>query len=128
MRFRPEQHLRRQADFRAVRTAGRKVDCGAFTLFWFRRPAASPSVAVSSARVGFVASIAAVGAATQRTRAKRRLREIFRHHQGLVPADCDLLLVARAAVNRLDYAEIEQKFIAACRRIVPAAPSSVSHA
>ena len=31
MRFRPEQHLRRQADFRAVREEGRRVECGAFT-------------------------------------------------------------------------------------------------
>jgi ribonuclease P protein component len=116
MRFRPEQHLRRQADFRAVREEGRRVECGAFTLWWFRRPSpAKPA----PARVGVVASIASVGAAVQRTRAKRRLREVFRHHQNLVPVDCDLLLVARAAVIHLDYAEVEQKFIAACRKITP---------
>jgi ribonuclease P protein component len=37
MRFRPEQHLRRQGDFRAVRELGRRVDCGAFTLWWHYR-------------------------------------------------------------------------------------------
>ncbi len=116
MRFRPEQHLRRQADFRAVRAEGHRVDCGAFTLWWHRRNAPAKE---TSARVGVVASIAAVGAAVQRTRAKRRLREVFRHHQNLVPVDCDLLLVARAAVLRLGYAEVEQKFIAACRKITP---------
>lgn len=125
MRFRPEQHLRRQADFRAVRAEGRRVDCGAFTLWWFQRPVTAPPA--TSTRVGFVASIASVGAATERTRAKRRLREIFRQHQGLVPAGCDLLLVARAAVNRLDYAEIEQRFVTACRKIASATPSA-SHA
>jgi ribonuclease P protein component len=116
MRFRPEQHLRRQADFSALRAEGRRVDCGAFTLWWLGRPlpAAQPRP-----RVGVVASIAAVGPATRRNRAKRRLREVFRHHQELVPADCDLLLVARAAVIRLDYAEVEQKFITACRKIPP---------
>ncbi len=116
MRFRPEQHLRRQADFRAVREEGRRVECGAFTLWWFRRPAPAPT---APARVGVVASIASVGAAVERNRAKRRLRAMFRHHQNLVPVDCDLLLVARAAVNRLDYAEVEQKFITACRKITP---------
>mgnify|MGYP001548120046 CR=1 FL=1 len=116
MRFRPEQHLRRQVDFRAVRTAGRRVECGAFTLWWFRRPAASGK---APARVGIVASISAVGAAVQRNRAKRRLRAVFRHHQNLVPVDCDLLLVARAAVIHLGYAEVEQKFIAACQKITP---------
>ena len=125
MRFRPEQHLRRQGDFRAVRELGRRVDCGAFTLWWhYRAPVLEtakkiPAPPVTKSRVGIVASIAAVGAAVQRTRAKRRLRAVFRQHQLLVPAGCDLLLVARAAVNRLPFPEVEQKFIEACRRITP---------
>jgi len=125
MRFRPEQHLRRQSDFRAVRELGRRVDCGAFTLWWYRRamPVETtgmfPAAPAKNTRVGVVASIAAVGAAVQRTRAKRRLRAVFREHQQLVPPDCDLLLVARAAVNRLPFPEVEQKFIEACRRITP---------
>ena len=36
-------------------------------------------------RVGVVASIASVGPAVRRNAAKRRLREIFRRHQTLVP-------------------------------------------
>ncbi|MSU69751.1 MAG: ribonuclease P protein component [Opitutaceae bacterium] len=125
MRFRPEQHLRLQNDFRAVREHGRRVDCGAFTLWWHRRaPHAGvarslPAPAITVARVGVVASIAAVGAAVQRNRAKRRLRAVFRHQQKLVPVDCDLLLVARAAVIHLPYTEVERKFIEACRRLTP---------
>ena len=119
MRFRPEQHLRRPGDFRTVREQGRRIDCGAFTVWFFRR--ATPAAAPDLPRVGVVASIAAVGAAVQRNRAKRRLREVFRHHQGLVPAGSDLLLVARAAVNRLDYPALEQKFVDACRKLPPAA-------
>lgn len=120
MRFRPEQHLRRPGDFRAVREQGRRIDCGAFTVWFFRRPA--PASPAGLARVGVVASIAAVGAAVQRNRAKRRLRAVFRSHQALVPAGSDLLLVARAAVNRLDYPALEQKFTDACRKLVPPAP------
>jgi ribonuclease P protein component len=72
MRFRPEQHLRRQSDFRAVRELGRRVDCGAFTLWWYHRaPAVEtakkfPAPPATKSRVGVVASIAAVGAAVQR--------------------------------------------------------------
>ena len=121
MRFRPEQHLRRPADFRTVREQGRRIDCGAFTVWFFRRDAApAPS---ARPRLGVVASIAQVGAAVQRTRAKRRLRAIFRAHQALVPAGSDLLLVARAAVNRLEYPLLEQKFADACRKLLP--PASV---
>jgi ribonuclease P protein component len=115
MRFRPEQHLRRPGDFRTVREQGRRIDCGAFTAWFFRR---AESLALSDVpRVGVVASIASVGGAVHRNRAKRRLREVFRRHQALVPAGFDLLLVARAAANRLDYPALEQKFVDACRKL-----------
>ena len=120
MRFRPEQHLRRPGDFRTVREQGRRIDCGAFTV-WFFRPDAPPAPSALP-RLGVVASIAQVGAAVQRNRAKRRLRAVFRQHQGLVPAGSDLLLVARAAVNRLEYPVLEQKFTDACRKLLPRAP------
>ena len=64
-----------------------------------------------------VASSAAVGNAVQRNRAKRRLREVFRARQTIVPAGCDLLLIARAAANRWAFAEMERKFADACRGI-----------
>lgn len=119
MRFRAEQHLRRQDDFRRVRAQGRRLDRGAFTLWWRQREnsAATPPPAV---RVGVVASIAAVGPAVRRNAAKRRLREIFRRHQDLVPAGTDLLLVARASLNRLEFTEVEAKFMEACRQMTVA--------
>lgn len=116
MRFRPEQHLRRQSDFLAVREKGRRLNCGAFLLSYVAR---EPVSTVS--RVGIVASSSAVGGAVQRNRAKRRLRALFRQHQAAVPAGLDLVIVARAAVNRLPAAELEQKFAAACRQLAPAA-------
>jgi ribonuclease P protein component len=138
MRFRAEQHLRRQLDFQHVRTHGRRHDCGAFML-WYARQAPAPlpasgsgsqlsaldsqlfpsSAATITARVGVVASRSAVGNAVQRARAKRRLREVFRHHQNLTPAGYDLLLVARSSLNRLEYPEIERRFIDACRKLFP---------
>jgi ribonuclease P protein component len=118
MRFRSEQHLRRQDDIRAAREQGTRLDCGAFTIWWRIPSPASPS---ALPRVGVVASIAAVGPSVQRSRAKRRLRELFRHHQNLLPPGCDLLLVARAAVNRWEFPELEKKFSDACGRIALAA-------
>ena len=121
MRFRAEQRLRRQRDFRAVRERGRRFDCGAFLLWWYRRETEPGETVPPAARLGVAASIAAVGPAVQRNRAIRRLREVFRQHQNLVPADCDLLLVARAALNRLAYRELEQKFVGVCHKIFPPA-------
>lgn len=118
MRFRAGQHLRRALDFQHVRTHGRRHDCGAFML-WYARQSAEPAL---PARVGVVASRAAVGNAVQRARAKRRLREVFRHRQNLAPAGYDLLLVARGSLNRLEYREIEQRFVNACLKLFPSAP------
>ena len=120
MRFRAEQHLRRQSDIRAVREQGRRVDCRAFTIWWkFREPSTveASTPALPSARVCVIASTAAVGAAVQRNRAKRRLREIFRGQQQLVPAGCDLLLIARAAAGKQPMLDLAQKFSGACRQI-----------
>jgi len=113
MRFRPEQHLRRQSDFRAVREKGRRLNCGAFMLSCLRRETAT----TGAPRVGVVASTANVGNAVQRNRAKRRLRDIFRRNQSLVPAGCDLILTARASLNQTDHAELERKFVEAVGKI-----------
>ena len=121
MHLRAGQRLRRNDDFRAVREQGRRIDCGAFLLTWRVRPADSPAV---SARVGVVASRASVGDAVHRNRAKRRLREIYRHHQTLVPPGLDLVLTARPALLRLEYSDVEQRFVQACRKLVPGAPPS----
>ena len=89
------------------------MDCGAFLLTWRVRPA---EAAAAPARVGVVASRASVGDAVHRNRAKRRLREIYRRHQALVPAGLDLVLTARAALLRLEFAEVERKFADVCHK------------
>lgn len=116
MRFRAEQHLRRQTDIRAVREQGRRVDCRAFTIWWKARKADRPETR-ATARVCVIASTNAVGIAVQRNRAKRRLREVFRLQQHRVPAGCDLLLIARAAATTWPMPELEQKFAEACGRM-----------
>ncbi|HEX3728791.1 MAG TPA: ribonuclease P protein component [Opitutaceae bacterium] len=115
MRFRPEQHLRRQGDIRLVREEGNRLDCRSFVVWARRRGPEQPPAA--GTRMTPVASIAAVGDAVQRNRAKRRLREVYRRHQAEVPAGFDLLVVARSAVNRRPFAELERNFAEACGRI-----------
>jgi ribonuclease P protein component len=124
MNFRAGQRLRRNDDFRAVREQGRRIDCGAFLLTWRIRPAQLPGTAP---RVGVVASRASVGNAIHRNRAKRRLREIYRRHQTLVPSGLDLVLTARAALLRLEFTEVEQRFVQACRKLVPATITPPPH-
>lgn len=125
MRFRAEQHLRRQVEIRGVREQGRRIDCRTFTAWWKRRDAtAAPDGSnLPPSRVCVIASSKAVGGAVQRNRAKRRLREVYRLQQARVPAGCDLLLIARAAATTCPLPELEQKFAAMCDQI-PAAPGT----
>lgn len=123
VRFRPEQHLRRASDIRAVRERGRRIDCRAFTIWWKAReaePAANRPPPPAGARVCVIASTNAVGGAVRRNRAKRRLREVFRHEQGNVPARCDLLLLARAAANDWPLEQLRKSFAGACKVIADA--------
>ena len=120
MRLRAGQRLRRNDDFRAVRELGRRIDCGAFMLTWCVRPSDGPA---GPARVGVVASRAAVGGAVHRNRAKRRLRTLYRQHQHLVPPGLDLVLTARAALLRLEFSEAARRFIAACAKLSPPSPT-----
>jgi ribonuclease P protein component len=118
LRLRASQRVKRNADFRAAREQGRRIDCGAFMLTWRIRPDSA-----AAARVGVVASRAAVGGAVERNRAKRLLREVFRQHQLLVPAGLDLVLTARGAILRLPLPELAQRFAYACGKL-PTAGSS----
>lgn len=118
-RLRASQRVKRNRDFGAARQHGRRADCGAFLSVWRARPG---DAATSPARVGVVASRASVGNAVARNRAKRRLREIFRKHQALVPAGLDLILTARPALLRMELAEVEERFVQLCRKLAPATP------
>ena len=128
MRFRSEQHLRRQSEISAVRERGRRVDGGAFVLWWRERAPEEGVPGEWGPRVCVVASKAAVGMAVARNRAKRRLREVFRKHQGLVAPGLDLMLVARSAAVRWDFEMLEQKFQEACRRLPAPTPGAVDEA
>jgi ribonuclease P protein component len=122
MRLRPEQHLRRQSDIRAVREQGRRIDGGAFTLWWrLRAPGEIPLT--HGPRLCAVASHAAVGRAVQRNRAKRRFRELFRQHQPKIAPSLDLMLLARAKANQLDFSELESIFLQVLSRIPAPAPA-----
>lgn len=120
LRLRAGQRVKRNADFMAARAEGRRIDCGAFVLVARSRAETGP------ARVGVVASRAATGNAVQRARAKRRLREIFRRNQFSVPAGVDLVLSARGSLATIELAELELRFLHACRKL-SAAGSAPAH-
>ncbi|MGF1484943.1 MAG: ribonuclease P protein component [Opitutales bacterium] len=105
--FRPAQRLKRPADFTAVRNRSSRAECGSFFLrVRLRREGDGPA----TARLGIVAS-RKVGNAVTRNRIKRRFREIFRRHPGLLPEGCDVVVVARPSTAAADYATLEAAFV-----------------
>lgn len=135
MRFRSEQHLCRESDIRSVREQGRRFDCRAFTVWWKPRgsipprtigdPSVLPPVSeLNAPRVCVIASTAAVGHAVLRNRAKRRLREVFRHQQHAIPPHCDLVMIARSGTATWPMPELERRFAEACRHLNPTATST----
>ncbi len=116
MRFSATQRLRLSREIRTVREQGRRMETGAFTLWWLVRDSAESS-SKADARVCVIASTAAVGGAVRRARAKRRMRELFRRNQTLVPKGLDLLMIARRDILRLTWPELEKRFSEACRKL-----------
>jgi ribonuclease P protein component len=56
-----------------------------------------------------------VGSAVVRNRARRLLRDVFRHHQNALAAPLDLVLVARPSIAGKPRAQVESDFLAILR-------------
>jgi len=112
MRLRSRQHIRRQADFAAVRNEGRRQHGAAFVFSVRRRPADPrfdlPRFAVIASR--------RVGKAVTRNLLKRRMRVIFREHQTLFPGDVDIVVVLQPRASDATFADLTRFFLAAARR------------
>lgn len=109
MRFLKAQHLRKPYQFAQVRQKGLPINCGPFLL-----QVIQPGP-VSERRLGIIAS-KKTGNAVTRNRGKRWVREIFRQHQEQLPPSCDVVFVLRAAFVRYPFADLERRFLKACRQ------------
>lgn len=106
MRYTRRQHLRKESEFQSIRTSGIRRECGFFCINLLSVPARVPPIR----RAGFIAS-RRIGNAVIRNRAKRLLREAFRHNQGYLPESCDIVLIARRSINNASLEDIERRLI-----------------
>jgi ribonuclease P protein component len=86
MKFSRSQHLRKNADFEAIR-----ADSEGATSALFRMRIRISDTGLR--RLGVISS-RRIGGAVERNRARRLLREAFRNAQNILPPSCDVLLIA----------------------------------
>jgi ribonuclease P protein component len=99
-RFLSAEHIRRRADFEGVYRRGFKGSGRLMTVFV--RFAEGPS-----SRLG-IAATRKLGGAVVRNRAKRLIRELFRHNKP--PRPVDVVVVPRRELLDAPYAHLEAEF------------------
>jgi ribonuclease P protein component len=114
MRFRPAEHIRRRADFEQAYNTGLRVN-GRYMTVFARRTAEGP------ARLG-IAATRKLGSAVVRNRAKRLVRELFRHHKPDQPLD--VVVVPRREFLDAPYSSLEREFAALLERATSGGPRS----
>ena len=100
MRFFASEHVRKRADFELIYKTGFKRSGRLMTMFTREREA-------GPARLG-IAATKKMGAAVERNRAKRLVRELFRHHKPV--AAVDVVVVPRREILAAPYDRIEREF------------------
>ena len=87
------------------------------------RSAASPTLVVyvrrgkrPGNRVGFTVTVK-LGKAVVRNRVRRRLREIYRLHEGQLERGVDMVVVARGRSVTATYGQLERDYLACCRKL-----------
>jgi ribonuclease P protein component len=99
--FGPAEHVRKRADFELIYKTGFKRSGRLMTMFTREREA-------GPARLG-IAATRKMGAAVARNRAKRLVRELFRHHKPA--AGLDVVVVPRREILDAPFDRIEAEFL-----------------
>ncbi len=115
LRFGSDVRLRSRREYLAVQQGGRRISTRFLTVLVL------PNT-LGRDRLGVVAS-KKIGGAVIRNRAKRRLRELFRHHDPARSASAqrrrglDLVVIAKREVTRADSDQLRADFGAALGRV-----------
>jgi ribonuclease P protein component len=99
-RFSASEHVRKRADFELIYKTGFKRSGRLMTMFTRERE-------TGPARLG-IAATRKMGAAVERNRAKRLVRELFRHNKPLLAVD--VVVVPRREILAAPYERIEVEF------------------
>jgi ribonuclease P protein component len=104
--FSASEHVRKRADYELIYKTGFKRSGRLMTMFTLEREA-------GPARLG-IAATRKMGAAVERNRAKRLVRELFRHNK---PASSiDVVVVPRREMLEAPYDRLEAEFVSLLTR------------
>ena len=106
MRFRPEEHIRRRAEFQQVYERGARIRGRFSTLFLLPNK-------LSIGRLG-IAATRKLGGAVQRNRAKRLIREVFRRNK--IAPGFDVVVIPKRDLLDASLSEIEADYRALIER------------
>lgn len=105
-----QERLRHNSDFQRVYREGRSFPGSLIVLFVLSAPGLVR-------RAGFVAG-RRVGPAVERNRARRLMREAYRRHKGLVPAEgTHVVFVARRGSGSATFPDVERGLIGLLERV-----------
>jgi ribonuclease P protein component len=111
--FARQARLRKHADFDKVYRTGRRLFSAHMTVFFLRRDR-------GPARVGFTVT-RALGAAVERNRIRRRLREAVRLNLGMLGNAVDVVIHPKKSAQAADFAELREEIARAFERILSSA-------
>ena len=122
--LRAADRVKKRREYVDVQSHGRRVQLRHFVVIVRPRARDVPQV---STRVG-VTVTKKVSGAVGRNRVKRLVREVFRRNRERFPADCDVVFIARAGAETLDYATVLGEVMSAERPLLAAAQAPAQSA
>ncbi len=100
--------LRKSNEFKETYSKGKSVGSRYIVLFYRKNSRAET-------RIGFTAS-KKVGNSVKRNRARRLMKESFRHMQPSIEEGYDVVAIARVTINEADYKGVKDSFEKAVKR------------
>jgi ribonuclease P protein component len=106
LRFRPEEHIRRRAEFQAVYDRGAKLHSRYSTVFILPNDRGVGRLGIAATRK--------LGGAVQRNRAKRLIREVFRRNK--IASGFDVVVVPKRDLLDASLSTLETDYRALLER------------
>jgi len=100
--------LRKSKEFNETYRKGKSVGSRYIVLFYRKNKN-------DETRIGFTAS-KKVGNSVKRNRARRLMKEAYRHMENSIMDGYDIVAIARVTVNEADYKGVEDSFVKAVKR------------